>query len=502
MSSETEPAMLDEHLWELVQAAVPAVKAKIAEHVVNGDYVSTVKVPKFSTFDSGWPRMDWPTWGAEEAYEYSMLFVPGRRKGSTAFEDVPELMTVIEYLLGDPERAARIRFLEEDPPLSHDGKRIFDQMFAAEIVLDVVDRVYALGAQDDPQVLRQAYAERERAFFATELSADIVAPLIMTNLDLNEPLDIGKGVRIERLDEATIRAAARDRYVVEAVTPMVSDAATHAIVVTGVVLEDTSRAKRLWDTRTRHRIDLSKVDTAVGALRVVTEIETGYAQVFLRPHDWAGHWTYDLPPVERIGTYRRYPTAFDHFGWLRARPVVSVEKLSQLPAVHTAMYGANAATKLAVRRLSMANLRESSDDKLVDACIGIEALLSADSAEISHKIATRGAAALALYRHSALNPTVTFRMFKTVYNRRSNIVHGVASDRYSTFDLPGSKPISTVALASYLLRELLLSKLASDTPWTIESLDADMLSAYLPIADSGAQETDAEGRAQPGNGDR
>ena len=49
---------------------------------------------------------------------------------------------------------------------------------------------------------------------------------------------------------------------------------------------------------------------------------------------------------------------------------------------------------LALRRLSLAGLRDNSDDMMVDACIGIEALLSEDGADLTYKIAVRGAAVI------------------------------------------------------------------------------------------------------------
>ena len=130
--------------------------------------------------------------------------------------------------------------------------------------------------------------------------------------------------------------------------------------------------------------------------------------------------------------------------------------------------------RLALRRLSLADLRDDDDDKLVDACIGIEALLSNDSIEIAHKIATRGAAALAAPSAKPIEAQKAFRMFKAVYGRRSDLVHGKGGDKKAVFELNGTK-IRTSTLASILLRELLLSLLTSDLPWSIQDLDDELM---------------------------
>ena len=140
---------------------------------------------------------------------------------------------------------------------------------------------------------------------------------------------------------------------------------------------------------------------------------------------------------------------------------------------------ADKSTRLALRRLSLADLRDDGDDKLVDACIGIEALLSDDSIEIAHKIATRGAAVLATRVAEPVDARYTFRMFKAVYERRSFLVHGSTPGKKRKgpkiiFELNGAK-MPTSMLATILLQKLLLSRLTSDPAWTIKDLDDELL---------------------------
>lgn len=216
---------------------------------------------------------------------------------------------------------------------------------------------------------------------------------------------------------------------------------------------------------------------------MVANAPTGYAHVFLRPTGWADGWTYNLPPILDIGTYRRYPSRFDDYGWLKNRPLVSADELDLLPAVHHSLSTSEPNTKLAVRRLSLASLRDDDDDKLIDACIGIEALLSNDSIEIAHKIATRGATALARHRQPPLDPTKTFKMLKSVYSRRSDLVHGTAKAKNTEFKLDDTTKIRTADLAPFVLRVLLLSKLACQPTWAIDNLDNELLASLGPVTD-------------------
>jgi len=297
-------------------------------------------------------------------------------------------------------------------------------------------------------------------------------------------------VRLEKLDEASQLARARDSNPVGAVPLVVSGAATHAVVITGVKIDNSSLADRMW-RGSAPRLPFGEVDLAVECLRVVTNAPTGYAQVFLRPVGWADQWTHALPPVADVGLFHRYPASFDNYGWLKKTTLVSADQLAALPGVVRSARNAGKtkegkAARLALRRLSLAGLRDDDHDTLVDAWIGIEALLSNDNLEVNHKIALRGAAALATRSAEPLDPQKAFAMLKAVYRRRSDLVHGTGNDNKAVFDLGGRK-FSTSALAVFLLRKLLLSRLTSDPAWSIQDLDDELLvSLTRGIADLAA----------------
>ena len=113
-------------------------------------------------------------------------------------------------------------------------------------------------------------------------------------------LDLGDGVRLEKLDEAIQLARARDSNPVGAVPLVVAGAATHAVVITGVTIDNSSLADRMW-RGSAPSLPFAELDLAVECLRVVTRAPTGYAQVFLHPAGWADQWTHALPPVVDVG---------------------------------------------------------------------------------------------------------------------------------------------------------------------------------------------------------
>jgi hypothetical protein len=508
MTGNSEAGVIDQELWERVSAAFPAVNAAIDQHLAAAGWVPPIEVPTMKSFDgSGWPRVQFPFMpSGGNALDYSRLFGP-TAGGFTpfAYEDIPELTDVMDYVAGRADLAARFDIMPEPNRATAERITSFVRRQAADLVLSVVDRARALGRPHDPETLLAAYRERERSHLATELDADLVAPLVLTRLDLEEPLDLGDGVRLEKLDEGLQLARARNTHTVEAVPLPVAGAATHAVVITGVKVDNSSLATRFWRDSSPS-LPIGKIDLAVECLRVVTHAPTGYAQVFLRPHGWADRWTHTLPPIDDVAMFHRYPASFDNYGWLKNQTTVAAAELTALPEVVKAARNVGNAKEgkpvlLALRRLSLAGLRDNDDDTMVDACIGIEALLSDENTELTYKIAMRGAVVLGTRSASPLEPQNAFAMLKHVYGRRSELVHGSGRDKKAFYDLDGDK-IPTSWLAILLLRKLLRSKLTSDPAWTIDDLDDEMLSSLIrdidaqPASPAGKSSADSPGEDQ------
>ena len=489
MGSDSVVGVIDQGLWERVSAAFPAVNAAIDRHVEEGGWVPRASVPLMETFDgSGWPRVQFPVMPGDGAPpDYSRLF--GMTAGDFTpygYRDIPELAAVIDYVIGRADLVMRLDVIPEPVQVPAEVDMWFVTLQAAGLVLSVIARARALDRPYDPETLLAAYRERERSLLATELEADLVAPLVLTRLDLNGPLDLGDGVRLEKLSEEIQLARARDSYPIEAVAPPVSGAATHAVVITGVQVDNSSLAARLW-RGSWGKLPFEKLDLVVECLRVVTHAPTGYAQVFLRPVGWADQWTDALPPVVDVGVFHRYPASFDRFHWLKENPVpVTAAELAALPDVVRSVSKASGTKEgkvalLALRRLSLAGLRDNSDDMMVDACIGIEALLSEDSTDLTYKIAVRGAAVIGARPERAFSPQEAFTILKHVYARRSELVHGTVKDKKKFFRI-GDREIPTSTLAVLLLRELLLSQLTGDPAWTIGDLDEKLLTSLVQDA--------------------
>jgi hypothetical protein len=148
---------------------------------------------------------------------------------------------------------------------------------------------------------------------------------------------------------------------------------------------------------------LADADLVCEALRVVTRVGVGYAQVLRRPLGWADRWVHDLPAMSTIATVRHYPDSFDNDGWLDPLRPIPEQDLKPLPQISASLRAAPSNVRLAARRLSLACLRAADDDRIVDACVGLEALLGDGHDELSHRLALRAATAFATRPNNPAN---------------------------------------------------------------------------------------------------
>jgi hypothetical protein len=144
----------------------------------------------------------------------------------------------------------------------------------------------------------------------------------------------------------------------------------------------------------------------------------------------------------------------------------------------------------------MAEVRDDADDQLVDACIGLEALLGQENAELSYRVSIRAAALLCSRKKQPLNPTVVFDLTRKVYNRRSELVHGSVSSKHQSFTFPNGTTLATNGLAVFLLRQVLLERLLRNDNWTVDDLDSVLLQRLGPLPASD-EPGPAEGEEPP-----
>lgn len=471
--------VIDADLYRLTMTVVAQMDAMVTEYYEGEGhrYIPYREKRQVKAFDSGWPNV----WSKEKdgtRVNRADLFA---HKSSAidpfAYDDIPGMAALKEYVTTTEAVLERVR--------PHNAARnlpdeLADSLMDTTIVLfpnSIYDRATALGLDMTNPAVGDLYAQREKSWLARTLEYQLVVPLLLTDIDVSEEgLQIDNVTRIERLTDDDLRRISEvDRFTV--MTPL-ADAAKWAVVVDMPPMENIGEGRMLF-TRDAP-IDTRAVEAVCDAIRIVSLARPGWARVFRRPRDWARHWEDDLPNLNHVFTARRYSSYFEEGGWLKSHTGVTADEATQLPAIAAALKVASAQAKLASRRLSMALLRDNSDDQLIDACIGLEALLGQKGAEISYRVAVRACALLATKSNEPRNPELTFKLARKVYDRRSELVHGSTTGKHANVQPYGDdRTFSTHSVAVWLVREVLLEALLRPA-WTVEDLDILVLKGLAP----------------------
>ncbi|MGW6196960.1 hypothetical protein ACWF0M_12510 [Kribbella sp. NPDC055110] len=475
--------LIRQDFWDVVRPTLEPAREAGRQYLESNRYVERIDERKYPESDTGWPLIVADRMFAEGSPNWRSLFsAESGQMSKVLVDEVPALAqgmrAAVDLAERDIEFAKRLTYLYEvaDP----DRRTRYLQIEFLSIVGDILGRAESLGAEDEDSLL-DLYLQVERGRFATELAGDIIVPLVLTAFDASEPVHLLGSFWLEPIGVELQRARALNQMYEEAASPWIAAAATHAIVQRDVVFPNTMWPPILQRGADRSPVPLETVERVLECIHLVTGKRTGYAQVLVRADSWVSWsgWIGDLPHVWRAVTTKAYPDSFDG-GWLRSKEPISKDATAEIAAVLAALTRAPKNVQLAARRCFRSTFRADIEDEILDATIGIEALLSHGRDELTHRMSQRAAAALA----GEFRSDAVYQLLKQVYTQRSQIVHG-STPKNSKVRFEDSE-YSTNHMGVFLLRKLLRSYLLADEPWTPTSLD-DLIVQRL-----GRVETDDE----------
>ena len=485
---------INPELWQLTYAAAQAFGAAVDEVLATRSAEPRRSRTRIGSSDTGWPRIEPASAPTDEEGPINVRSLVGSEPDYShpiGYDGVAEFEALAEYVWGDADLRERSAIFANRPD---DIRRTLFRFEVSDLVLSILDRGRALGLPDTADALLPLYLEREAAWLRESLEVEYIVPLVLTVLDLEERIVLDENHWIEPMSEETQISRLGNSLSLSGVVDPVADAANHALVLGGYQVQNPGPAQRLLG-RAEPAPPYADIDVAFQALRIVTGASTGYAHILQRPLGWADHWIGDRPPLSMVATVRRYPDVFDDYGWLRPKTRVERSDLDRLPLVFKSLRSADPNVKLAARRLSTATTRTDDDDKTIDACIGLEALLGNDRDELTHRYSQRAAALLATRLRDPLDPRAIYSIMKRVYSHRSVVAHGMSGNKTRKTE-SGGRTFLTSDLAVLLLRFVLEEALLRPNEWTPADLD-NLLLDSLAVAeqpdDDGSEGTAARG---------
>ncbi|MBZ9851362.1 hypothetical protein LB565_25565 [Mesorhizobium sp. CA14] len=429
-----QESILQRQMGELLVDAFDEVVVAILSKLGEGIKPSRVRrYPTFSLRDNGMPSLGDGLWTGAGPLEYSSVLEPpynddeARQLGKFPPARFPAVARLVAFACEHPEIARM-------PAAGSDQENPLVKVTIDLLLSRAADmHLLRFGVMAGTAATRAAVLKPLlRGLFDARLKFVVLAPIAFVRFDFDR-MRLGPSAFIMRMSPNLQRARWEMKAYGANGHDQVLAAATHAFVVTG------------WDVPNGNWIELShtlsnfssemreRIDALFAALRLETGIETGYAQEIRLSRGWRHRHNNGLPDVYAVGA-RRYPEAFDDFGWNRADlPLVGRAQMRQVASlVEPLENSSDERLILATRRLNTAMTRSDLADAILDATIGLEVLLGdGDGQAISWKLRMR-AAALAGIGRGQTGAKAMSDAIALVYATRSAIVHGVRRRRGAT----------------------------------------------------------------------
>ena len=299
---------------------------------------------------------------------------------------------------------------------------------------------------------RTLYLPLERTIYQKELEIEIIVPIILLDFELDD-FCLTDNAHVVKMTNIVQKGRAQTKYSTDdGIDRGALSGCTHALV-----LKD-------WHVQNEHYFSsasiiqssdiMEKIERFFASIRMVRNVETGYAQLIQLAVDWARDYAVNLPEMS-FEFVRAYPPSLQRRSLDKNnRPVILQNEMQEIAKIYSFLTeDEHASLTIAVKRINACYLRSSDDDSIIDATIAMEALFGdSDNQEMTHKLALRMAALSSLDVRRERSTHDIFKDTKKIYKFRSKVVHGRKEkeiNKVRFINQPtGKVPVVEVALAN------------------------------------------------------
>jgi hypothetical protein len=348
----------------------------------------------------------------------------------------------------------------------------------ADFVESFIERYYYLhGSKFLPSKLKKIYLPAANYLSSETIAFDIAVPILFLKFK-PDSFKINDNIYIRKISDEDQRA----RYSIKAYSPAILDSvympATHELVLKNYSAARQSSFYDYFRFSNPSIFPLEIFEQFFTLLKLVTNEDSGYAQILMYPKGWSEMLFADVKYV--CGTVvKSYPQYFENFYWTREKfPVITLSQLNDIKKLFNKTNGLpDNKIKIALKRFYKSMMRQEEEDIILDLIIALELLLSdGEKGDITYKLSMRLTALICKYHSQKYNAHEVFNNVKKIYAFRSAVVHGApqkTTQKSREIKLPDDTSIPAVELAKLYLREIL--KIMINEPKHLEAKINDLM---------------------------
>lgn len=446
--------MKDSKLFELLKAFVfkvyPLIEPTINDRFIKPKYD---KYPSLSYNENGMPSLS--EYSSNPPYKITDIFRKWGYSSEINLDEVAEYVACFKYL--ETHNEFRTSFFPENLNAPKSANSLFD-FYIKESPIEILERYFLLNKEkkENEKLLLNIYLEFENYLYSKNLYFDIGIPILFLKFS-EDNFEINENIVVRKISEENHKA----RFTVKSYSPAILDpiisSATHELVFKNYFIKkQPSFGYTNLDYESAYPIE--KFENFFNAIKLVTNENSGFAQVLVYPHKWVDRFNIDLPRIKGI-SLKKYPNYFDNFYWnTKVLREINEDDLKDISKVYLNLSeNENNKIKISNKRLRNSYLRDNEEDSILDIIIALETLLSDNNkGELTYKLSMR-IAKLLNFHNNEYDTFETFGIMKKIYDYRSAVVHGsskVNSKREIKIE-KDKRSIKTISIANDYLREVL-----------------------------------------------
>lgn len=443
---------------KLVINSVVEILNCIAKVVEGKEYIgSYYNFPEVSYKENGFPSF---SKSFNRPTDYTEAFGSLGRKPLIVEKDLSTLNEIVSFVDGRPNLKKRF-ILEHWENLKDDKISNMFSIFVTSIPKDIANRYIHTHKTFTPQIdeISSIYSQIEEFIFSEKLNIDIVVPILFVKFNF-DTIALDEKTEIRKIDNQYQLARNEIKSYRVSVHDSVVASATHALILKGWYVHN-SESIIMFDILSNPLVyPIDQIDKFFGAVRLIKQIDTGYAQLMAYSIGWARHFKADLPNIEGT-TIRSYPSFFENYYWNSDTfPEINTEEAALVGKFYLNLLDSKEnSINIAIKRLNQCLVRDNEEDSVLDATIALEALFSdGGNQEMTYKLAMRAAALSKLDEDFEDSPNEVFNNIKKIYGYRSAIVHGskdIEKKRVIKLSEEKNMPVNNLAI-KYLKQFLTL----------------------------------------------
>lgn len=457
MNKPKDPRLFDLLYPLILDGIVKVVAANRKRKTYKPSYF---QYPKMRYWPNGLPNISKSTYGDSPLVKYESYFESYNKENppEVILEELAGYKEVFAYLC-ENENYKLVYGYPGKEDEKGDKLRILEININSHIKELVAKALHNWGEEVNlsKDNFSEIYLPIDNSIYFEELPVSFYIPILFLKFDFDS-FQINDTISIVKLDEILQLSRIDVSTYSENITEALLSSATHALVLENYRLPNDNKYINSRILSDLQAYPLEIINYFFNALRMVIDHPTGYAQVLSKPINWAYGYTADLIKFNGVST-KAYPHEFNNYYWLQPNiPSISLEELRSVATIYNGLKDQeNKKLQLACKRLESCYLRNDDRDIIIDAVIGLEALLSdSDKGELTHKLSMRIAFLLQI---SSLNQSKleVFKNMKYIYSYRSLIVHGDSKwEKKRIISIDNQDSILTADLAVMYLKECII----------------------------------------------